>query len=161
MQHSRSGILYQLQLGRASLRDSGVKCRGPGGKSNKSMCMEDNVKLILEILLSSKEQVCVKKISNSLFSVFRGGRYNNKPRQSSRHPLSTGFSCLPLALFICYHAAFVSIILFWRNGVTKTTKTIRKSCIMDGFYLSLYSVPTVSSKPLGKLSLTFKSFLLA
>lgn len=36
------------------------------------MCMEDNVKLILEILLNSKEQDCIKKISNSLFSVFRG-----------------------------------------------------------------------------------------
>lgn len=32
---------------------------------------------------------------------------------------------------------------------------------MDGFYLSLHSVPAVSSEPLGKLSLTFKSFLLA
>lgn len=71
-QYIRCSILYQLQLDRASLRDSSVKHRGPGGKSNESMCMEDNVKLIWEILLSSKEQDCIKKISNSLFSVFRG-----------------------------------------------------------------------------------------
>lgn len=89
--------------------------------------------------------------------LYEVGSYNSNPRQPCRHqPSSTGFSRLPLvprqcAITLLLQASFY----FQRSHATKTTRPARKSGIMDGFYLSLWSLP----EHLGKLCLTSRTFL--